>query len=126
MRLRPRLGDLILAGLIFLTMFLVPLAFAQQNTGIVTAVVSQDGVEIARIRVSGLVDPVRIDYAGAYPGTIIAENGRIRFEKAACPDHICVNTGWIATPGQTAACLPARVLIRLEGTATGDVDVRLR
>ena len=107
-------------------MFLVPLAFAQQNTGIVTAIVTQDGVEIARIRISGLADPVRIDYAGTYPGTVLAENGHIRFEKAACPDKICVHTGWIAAPGQTAACLPARVLIRLEGTATGDVDVRLR
>ena len=126
MRLRPRTGDLILAGIIFLTMFLAPLAFARQSTGIVTAVVTQDGSEIARIRLSGLADPLRVDYAGAYPGTVLAENGHIRFEKAACPDHICVNTGWIANPGQTAACLPARVLLRLEGTATGDVDVRLR
>lgn len=126
MRLRPKSGDWVLAGLILVVMFLVPLVFARQNTGMVTAIVVQDGAEIARIRLNGLSDAVHLAYAGPYPGKILAENGRIRFEQATCPDQICVHTGWISNPGQTAACLPARVLIRLEGTATGDVDVRLR
>jgi hypothetical protein len=126
MRLKPKAGDWVLAGLILAVMFLVPLVFAQQNTGLVTAVVEQNGAEIARIRLSGLSEAVRVDYAGQFPGAVRAENGRIRFEAAKCPDQICVHTGWISNPGQTAACLPARVLIRLEGTPTGDVDVRLR
>ena len=126
MRLRPKSGDWVLAGLILVAIFLVPLVLARQNTGIVTAIIAQDGAEITRVRLTGLADAVHVTYAGQYPGTILAENGRIRFQQAKCPDQICVHTGWISNQGQTAACLPARVLIRLEGTATGDVDVRLR
>lgn len=124
--LRPRPGDWVMAGLLVLVMVLVPVLSLQGATAGLTAVVTQDGKELARIRLDSLAAAERVSYGGDAPGTILAETGRIRFETAQCPDQICVDTGWLTRAGQTAACLPAKVLIRIEGTETGDVDVQLQ
>ena len=55
---------------------------------------------------------------------IIAHQGKIRFEKSDCTDLICVYTGWISRPGQIAACLPNRILIKIVGESE-EVDVVL-
>lgn len=124
--LRPRPGDWILAGLLVLVMVLVPVLSIRGATGELTAVVTQDGREIARVRLDDVAAASHVTYGGDAAGTILVENGRIRFEEAHCPDQVCVGTGWLTRAGQTAACLPAKVLIRIEGTETGDVDVQLQ
>ncbi|MCL2057159.1 MAG: NusG domain II-containing protein [Oscillospiraceae bacterium] len=47
-------------------------------------------------------------------------DGRIAFVQSDCPDQICVDTGFIGTPGQSAACLPNGVILVVEGA--GGVD----
>lgn len=39
--------------------------------------------------------------------------GGIRFLSSDCPDKICVNTGWLRLAGQTAACLPNGIVLRV-------------
>ena len=56
------------------------------------------------------------------------ENGRIRVLEADCPDKVCVVTGWLSRPGQTAACVPGRLMVRIiadkgDGGVLPDVDV---
>lgn len=51
---------------------------------------------------------------------IAVENGRARFVSSDCPDHVCVNSGWLSQAGQSAACLPAGVVLRITGD--GGVD----
>lgn len=41
-----------------------------------------------------------------------------------CPDHICVHTGRIYRPGQSIACLPNRVIIKI-GTKEGPEEAGL-
>ena len=41
------------------------------------------------------------------------KNHAIAFIASDCPDKICVRTGYISHTGQTAACLPNRVIIRI-------------
>ncbi len=41
------------------------------------------------------------------------KDGRIRFVSSDCPDKICVNTGFIGTPAQTAVCMPNRVSVTI-------------
>lgn len=50
---------------------------------------------------------------------IIVKHGEIGFAKADCPDKICVKTGMLSKPGQSAACLPAKIIIKLSGKAPG-------
>lgn len=126
MRIRPKPGDFLIAALLLAIAVFSPVVLAQSAGSDLTAIVTQDGHEISRIRLSGLAEPITITYGGTYPGIIMAEDGRIRFLESHCPDHVCELTGWLTRAGSTAACLPARVLIRLEGSDAGDVDVRLQ
>lgn len=50
-----------------------------------------------------------------YHYTVLVEEGKIRFLTSDCPDKICVKTGWLDAAGETAACLPGKILIKLTG-----------
>ncbi len=39
--------------------------------------------------------------------------GRARMVDSACPDKLCVRTGWISSPGESIVCLPNRVVIEI-------------
>jgi hypothetical protein len=47
---------------------------------------------------------------------ITVEKGRICFSSAECKDKLCVKSGWLDSNGQTAACLPAKVVINVKGS----------
>ena len=48
--------------------------------------------------------------------------GRVRMVDSACPDKLCVRTGWISRPGESIVCLPNRVVIEIK-SGEGDPDV---
>ncbi len=56
-----------------------------------------------------------------YIGLSIIEvnNGKIRFTHSACAKKYCVLSGWHQLSGDTAACLPNRVVIKVNGTPKG-------
>ncbi len=43
------------------------------------------------------------------------DHGRVRVRDSGCPDQVCVNSGWLSQNGQTAACVPAGVSVRVVG-----------
>ena len=53
---------------------------------------------------------------------IRVEGGRARFEESGCPDQICVHSGWLSSAGQSAACVPAGIALRLTGEEDGGLD----
>jgi hypothetical protein len=53
------------------------------------------------------------------PVVLEVNGGRIRFQSSGCPDKICVNSGWLSRAGQSAACVPAGVALRLVGGTQG-------
>lgn len=52
------------------------------------------------------------------------QDGRVRVEESACPDKVCVNTGWIHNSAQAIACLPNRVFVKIVNSEPGDFDLR--
>jgi hypothetical protein len=48
------------------------------------------------------------------------EDGRITVIEANCPDRDCVKRGWLKKPGDSAVCLPHRLVIRLTGESEVD------
>ena len=50
------------------------------------------------------------------------KNGRIRVASSDCPKKICVNTGWIGTPGQIIVCVPYKVLIEVNANDSPLLD----
>ena len=46
---------------------------------------------------------------------ITISNGRARFVSSPCRGQVCVQTGWLQTTGDLAACLPNRISLVLLG-----------
>jgi hypothetical protein len=87
------------------------------------AVLVHDGTTVRSFTLADLQRDAAYDVESeGYHFTIRTGSGRIRFEKADCPDKVCVQTGWISRPPQVAACVPGHLLLRVLGDS-GDVDV---
>jgi len=127
-----RWGDVVVAlvtVVVALGLWIWPVLTAGTNTpGALTAIVSTAegderslplGPEIAATDI-----PIE---SNGYHYIIRVEPGRIRVLEADCPDRVCVVTGWLSRPGQMAACVPGRLLVRMvdapEGDPSGGVDV---
>lgn len=52
---------------------------------------------------------------------ITVEKGKICFSDAHCKDELCIKSGWLSKKGQTAACLPERVVVSIKGTDKTDM-----
>jgi hypothetical protein len=116
-----RRGDIAVALFSLVLAAVLWLSFPTSG-GDLTAVVYQNGKEVKRIALNGIESPVAFELSGVYHNHIVAENGRIRFDASDCPDKTCVHTGWLTRAGQSAACLPNKALITVEGARSGGVD----
>ena len=45
---------------------------------------------------------------------IKVENGKAGFIDSECPDHICEHYGMLGDEGDTAICLPAKAILKIE------------
>ncbi|SHI17643.1 hypothetical protein SAMN02745823_03031 [Sporobacter termitidis DSM 10068] len=57
--------------------------------------------------------------------TVEVVDGKIHFLESTCRDKICIKEGFLSRPGETAACLPNRVAIKIVdagGSASGLAD----
>ena len=52
--------------------------------------------------------------------TIEIRNGKARVLTATCPDKVCVRSGVLSRSGQTAACVPAGIVLRISGETEVD------
>ena len=121
-KLRPGIWD----ALVALTVAVLAVACAwtvwggQSENGALTAVVSVDGVETERL---ALEEAERTIQAGGYTLRLRLTETEVWVESSDCPTQDCVHTGHISRSGQSIVCLPARVIVRLEGGETVDTGV---
>mgnify|MGYP002624295497 CR=1 FL=1 len=88
------------------------------------AVVEVDGTLTRRVELTALTEPVEETFTGRDGLTLtvrFAPEGAQVF-RADCPDQVCVHTGPLTRTGEAAVCLPARVVLRLEGGTETAVD----
>lgn len=52
-------------------------------------------------------------------------DGSVCFESSDCPDKVCVHTGKLRYAGQSAACLPNGIVLKIKSTS-GGADLILR
>jgi hypothetical protein len=53
------------------------------------------------------------------------KNGAIQFEESNCPDKICIKTGKLSKVGETAACLPNEIFLKIvpaNNRSSNDLD----
>ena len=88
------------------------------QTGDLTVVISVGGQETQR---TGLKDfaPTTLSHNG-YTLTIAADGDSVWIASGDCPGQDCVHTGHIRRGGQSIVCLPAQVVVYLEGAASPD------
>lgn len=55
--------------------------------------------------------------------TVVVKDQTIGIVDADCPDKICIKEGFISNPGETAVCLPHKVMIEIRSTATEEPDI---
>jgi hypothetical protein len=79
---------------------------------VVTAQITVDGVMVREVNLSkdeefALEQNPRVHFQ--------VRRGAIAFIESDCPDKVCIHSGFLDTPGQTAACLPNKVLLYIYG-----------
>lgn len=96
--------------------------FARADAGALTAVVTADGAEIDRFPLEGAEkrDAERVYENGGYLLLVAATSEGVHVKASDCPGHDCVRTGTISRAGQSIVCLPARIVVSLEGAAVYD------
>lgn len=120
--LRPNRWDGMMAGLIVILAVVCGVLIwgGHQTSGELSVVVSVDGEEVERCALAEFPDRQREYSANGYTLTVaLAANDRpgIQVIHSDCPTQDCVHTGVITRAGQSIVCLPARIIIALEGDA---------
>lgn len=88
---------------------------AKQERVAATAVVSVDGNEVLRLPLSPTEERTQAISLEKYGRAITLEMraGKIHVAASDCPDHRCVQAGWLQQPGEIAVCMPNRTAITI-------------
>lgn len=123
--LRPGLWDgaVVLAVVLLAAACALALWGGGTHSGALTAVISADGTETERIALTGLEDTEKVVESNGYTLRIHLTESEAWVESSDCPTQDCVRTGHISRSGQSIVCLPARVIVTLEGGAAAESGV---
>ena len=71
--------------------------------------------------------PLAVDRQGEVNGPlgvtgVEVKNKRARIFRSPCKNKVCIKSGYIAYADRLAACLPNRVVVRIEGASQRGVD----
>ena len=124
-KLRPGLWDgaVVLAVVVLAAVCALALRGAGTGDGALTAVISVDGAETERIPLAGLEDTETVIESNGYTLHVHLTEAEVWVESSDCPTQDCVRTGHISRGGQSIVCLPARVIVTLEGGPAADSGV---
>ena len=90
--------------------------------GGLTAVGAVDGKTVEEVPLSGVEREERTFTGNGYTLHVALTAEGVWVERSDCPTQDCVHTGHISRSGQSIVCLPARVVIQLEGGTDSGVD----
>lgn len=93
----------------------------RSQSGQLTVVISVAGEETRRVPLSNFTETTVT--GGGYTLRVSIRDGGVAVTDSDCPTQDCVHTGVITRAGQSIVCLPAQVVVHLEGTAPDAPDV---
>ncbi len=95
-------------SLICVLLFVFPLFTGNGST---VAAVWLDGKKVKEIELSDISKSYEFSVGDC---VLSVEEGKIRFVSSNCPDKLCVKSGYLSKNGDTAACLPNKVVVKIE------------
>jgi hypothetical protein len=113
-RMRP--GDRVLVPLLLLVaVALIPLQFCRQPGRSVIAEVA------GKVVFSAPLDRAQqVELSGPLGKTLLRiADGQARILASPCPNKLCIGMGQVSRSGELLACVPNRVLVRIEGGTSG-------
>lgn len=93
----------------------------RSQSGQLTVVISVAGEETRRVPLSDFTETTVT--GSSYTLRVSTRDGGVAVTDSDCPTQNCVHTGVITRAGQSIVCLPAQVVVHLEGTASDAPDV---
>ena len=97
--------------------------YTKSTTNGATAVIHIDGEVYETIELEKVEASYELSLPCSPHATLNVEKGCISFKNAECPDKLCVATGKLRHRGDTAACLPAGVVVTIENGEESEIDV---
>lgn len=96
--------------------------YSQLTTESEIATVYINGEIYEKIELEKVDEAYELELPCSPAATLLVENGCIGFLEAECEDKVCINTGKLYVMGDTAACLPARVVVVIENGPESEID----
>lgn len=115
---RPDVFVIFLTLLLILTSYIL---FFNSSEKFTVAVVTVDGKTEREIDLT-LQEDCIITLKTDPVVTLEVKDHKIRFVNSECPDGTCEKMGFLSSAGQTAACIPANVIVTVNGTDGASVD----
>ena len=118
---KPTVWDGLVAAAVIALAVIVAVGFYAPKTahGPLTAAISVAGEEVERgtlLQLSGTHTYTN----NGYTITVDIADGTVDVTDSTCPGHDCQHTPAISRAGQSIVCLPAQIVITLEGTPSAD------
>lgn len=96
--------------------------YSKSTTSSATAVIHIDGEIFETIELEKVEEGYELALPCSPEATLYIEKGCVSFKEAHCPDKLCVSTGKLRHKGDTAACLPAGVVVTIENGEESEID----
>lgn len=123
-KLKPTVWDGLVVALVIAMAVLVAVVFYGNKTkgDNLTAVVSVGNKVVDTLPLSD--EEVTHTYQNnGYTLLVSVSDSGVCVQSSDCPSQDCVHTGTITRAGQSIVCLPAQIVIHLEGASTDAPDV---
>lgn len=121
-KLKPTPWDAIVAAAVIALGVLVTVLFygGRSADHTLTCVVSVSGETVDSIALEGIGSPLERTYENnGYTLHVSIDGSGVCVQESDCPSQDCVHTGTITRSGQSIICMPAQIVIHLEGAADG-------
>ena len=123
-KLKPTVWDGLVVAVVVALATIVAIVFYgnKQGNGDLKAVVSVGNQVVDMLPLSGESKTYTYRNNGYTLHVRIMDNG-VCVQESDCPSQDCVHTGTITRAGQSIVCLPAQIVIHLEGASSDAPDV---
>lgn len=123
-KLKPTVWDGVIAAAVIAIAVIVAVVFYGNKTysGELCVVVSVGNRVVDTLPLSDEKSTHTYCHNG-YTLLVLIDGSGVRVEQSDCPSQDCVHTGTITRAGQSIVCLPAQIVVHLEGASEDAPDV---